>query len=37
MDGWVDDTRFYGLFNSISDVSGGREVDNEMLCAVELC
>ena len=35
-DGWMDDMRFYVLFNSISVISGQWKVDNERLCAVEL-
>ena len=34
--GWMDDLRFYVLFNSISVMSGRWEVDNERLCAMEL-
>ena len=34
--GWMDDLRFYVLFNSISVISGQWEVDNERLCAMEL-
>ena len=33
---WLDDLRFYVLFNSISAISGQWEVDNERLCAMEL-
>ena len=36
MDGWVDDLRFYVLFNSISVISGRHLDDNERLCAMEL-
>ena len=36
MDGWVDDLRFYVLFNSISIISGRCSDDNERLCAMEL-
>ena len=36
MDGWMDDLRFYVLFNSISVITGQWEVDNERLCAMEL-
>ena len=36
MDGWMNDLRFYVLFNSISVISGRWEVDNERLCAMEL-
>ena len=35
-DGWIDDLRFYALFNSISFISGRCLDDNERLCAVEL-
>ena len=35
--GWMDDLRFYVLFHSISVISGRWEVDNERLCAMELC
>ena len=35
-DGWMDDLRFYVLLNSISVISGGWEVDNERLRAIEL-
>ena len=28
-DGWMDDLRFYILFNSVSVISGQWEVDNE--------
>ena len=31
--GWVDDLRFYVLFNSISVISGQCLDDNERLCA----
>ena len=34
--GWMDDLRFYVLFNSISVLSGRLEFDNEMFCAMEL-
>ena len=34
--GWMDDLRFYALFNSISVISGRWVDDNEKLCAVEL-
>ena len=34
--GWMDDLRFYVLFNSILVISGQRKVDNERLCAMEL-
>ena len=34
--GWMDDLRFYVLFNSISVISGRWEVDNERLCGKEL-
>ena len=33
---WMDDLRFYVLFNNISVISGQWEVDNERLCAMEL-
>ena len=36
MDGWMDDLRFYILFNSISVISGRCSADNERLCAMEL-
>ena len=36
-DGWMDDLRFYVLFNSISVISGRCLDDNERLCAMELC
>ena len=36
MDGWVDDLRFYVLFNSILVISGRHLDDNERLCAMEL-
>ena len=32
----MDDLRFYVIFNSVSVISGRREVDNERLCAMEL-
>ena len=35
-DGWMDDLRFYVLFNSISVISGRCLDDNERLCAMEL-
>ena len=35
--GWMDDLRFYILFNSISVISGQCVDDNERLCAVEPC
>ena len=35
MDGWIDDLRFYVLFNSISVISGRCLDDNERLCAKE--
>ena len=31
----MDSLKFYVLFNSISVISGRREVDNESLCAME--
>ena len=34
-DGWMDDLRFYVLFNSISVISGRCSDDNERLCAME--
>ena len=34
---WMDDLRFYVLFNSISVISGRWEVDNERQCAMEPC
>ena len=33
--GWMDELRFYVIFNSISVVSGRWLADNEMLCAME--
>ena len=36
MDGWMDDMRFYVLFNSISVISGRWKVDNGRLCAMKL-
>ena len=33
--GWMDDLRFYVLFNSISVISGRWEVDNERLYVME--
>ena len=33
---WMDDLRFYVLFNSISVISGRLEVDNDRLCATNL-
>ena len=35
--GWMDDLRFYVLFNSISVTSGRLVDDNERLCAMEPC
>ena len=35
--GWIDDFRFYTVFNSISVISGWLEDDNERLCTMELC
>ena len=32
--GWMEDLRFYVLFNSISAISGQWDVDNERLCAI---
>ena len=34
--GWMDDLRFYVLFNSISVISGQYLDNNERLCAMEL-
>ena len=34
--GWMDDLRFYVLFNSISVISGRLAGDTERLCATEL-
>ena len=34
--GWMDDLRFYVLFNSVSAISGRCSDDNERLCANEL-
>ena len=34
-DGWMDDLRFYVLFNSISVILGRWVDDNERLCAME--
>ena len=36
LDDGLDGLRFYILLNSISVISGRREVDNERLCAMEL-
>ena len=36
IDEWMDDLRFYVLFNSISVISGRCLDDNERLCAMEL-
>ena len=33
---WMDDLRFYLLFNHISDISGLLEGDNEKLCAMDV-
>ena len=33
----MGDLRFYAFFNSVSVISGWWEVDNERLCAMELC
>ena len=33
--GWMDDLRFYVLFNSVSVISGRWADDNERLCAME--
>ena len=35
MGGWMEDLRFYVLFNSISVISGRWEIDSERLCAME--
>ena len=35
-DEWMDDLRFYVLFNSVSVISGRCMDDNERLCAMEL-
>ena len=35
-DEWMDDLRFYVLFNSVSVISGRYRDDIEMLCAMEL-
>ena len=35
--GWMDDLQFYGLFNSISVISGPWADGNERLCAMEPC
>ena len=37
MDGWIDHMQFYVLLNSVSVISGRWKVDNERLCAMELC
>ena len=37
MDGWMDDLRFYILFNNISAISGRWLGGNERLCAVDPC
>ena len=34
--GWMDNLRFYVLFNSISVISERCEIDNEKLCAMKL-
>ena len=34
-DGWVDHSRFYVLFSSISAISGRWADDNERLCGME--
>ena len=34
--GWMDDLRFYVLFNSISVIAGRCEANNERLCAMKL-
>ena len=36
-DGWMDDSLFYGLFNSISVISGRWAGDNETLFAMKPC
>ena len=36
LDGWMDDLRFYVLFNSISVISRRCWDDNERLCAMEI-
>ena len=33
--GWMDDLRFYVLFNSVSVISGRWADDNERVCAME--
>ena len=33
---WMDDLRFYLLFNHISDISGLLEGDNEKLCVMDV-
>ena len=35
--GWIDDSQFYVLFNSISVILGWWSDDNERLCAIEPC
>ena len=35
MDGWMDDLRFYVLFNSISVISGRWADDSERPCAIK--
>ena len=35
MDRWMDDLRFYALFNSITVTSGRWADDNERLCTME--
>ena len=35
MDGWMDNMRFYIIFNSISVISGRWANDNERQCAME--
>ena len=35
LDRWMDDLRFYVLFNSISVISGQWADDNEILCAMK--
>ena len=36
-DGWMEDLPFYVLFNNTSVILGQWELDNERLCAMELC
>ena len=37
MDEWMDDLRFYVLFNNISVISGRWADDNKRFCAMEPC